>query len=62
LGAILGATVLYWLEDRSEDFVETRAFIDRRLAGMARIGRARRDLETLAERLPNPLRLFRPLR
>jgi hypothetical protein len=29
---------------------------------MARIGRARRDLETLAERLPNPLRLFRPLR
>ena len=62
LATILGATVLYWLEDRSEDFVETRAFIDRRLAGMARIGRARRDLETLAERLPNPLRLFRPLR
>ena len=62
LGAILGATVLYWLEDRSAEFVETRAFTDRRLAGMARIGRARRDLETLAERLPNPLRLFRPLR
>jgi ubiquinone biosynthesis protein COQ9 len=62
LAAILGATVLYWLEDRSEDFAETRAFIDRRLAAMARIGRARRDLETLAERLPNPLRLFRPLR
>jgi ubiquinone biosynthesis protein COQ9 len=61
LAAIYAATVLYWLEDRSEGFAETRAFIDRRLAGAARIGRARRDLETLAGWLPNPLRLFRPL-
>jgi ubiquinone biosynthesis protein COQ9 len=61
LAAIYGVTLLYWLEDRSEGFAETRAFIDRRLAGMARIGRARRDLETLAGRLPNPFRLFRPL-
>lgn len=62
LAAIYGATVLYWLEDRSEGFAETRAFLDRRLAGAARIGRVRRDLETVAERLPNPLRLLRPLR
>jgi ubiquinone biosynthesis protein COQ9 len=61
LAGIYGATVLYWLEDRSEGFADTRAFIGRRLAGAARIGRARRDLETLAERLPNPFRLFRPL-
>ena len=61
LAAIYGATVLYWLDDRSEGFADTRAFIDRRLAGAARIGRVRRDFETLAERLPNPFRLFRPL-
>jgi ubiquinone biosynthesis protein COQ9 len=61
LAAIYAASVLYWLEDRSEGFADTRAFIDRRLAGAARIGRVRRDLETVAERLPNPLRLFRPL-
>lgn len=61
LAAIYGATVLYWLEDRSEGFAETRAFVERRLAGAARLGRVRRDLETLAERLPNPLRLLRPL-
>lgn len=61
LAAIYGATVLYWLEDRSEGFAETRAFVERRLAGAARLGRARRDLEALAERLPNPLRLLRPL-
>jgi ubiquinone biosynthesis protein COQ9 len=62
LAAIYGATVLRWLDDRSEGFAETRAFLDRRLAGMARIGRARRDLETLAGQLPNPFRLRRPPR
>ncbi len=45
-----------------EGFADTRAFLDRRLADAARIGRARRDLETLVERLPNPFRLLRPLR
>jgi ubiquinone biosynthesis protein COQ9 len=62
LAAIWAATVLYWLEDRSEDFVETRAFVERRLAGLARIGRVRSGLATAAERLPNPFRLLRPLR
>ncbi len=59
LAAIYGATVLYWLDDRSEGFVETRAFVERRLAGAARIGRARHDLEAALQQLPNPLRLLR---
>jgi ubiquinone biosynthesis protein COQ9 len=62
LAAIYGATVLYWLDDRSEGFADTRAFVERRLAGAARIGRARYDFATIVERLPNPLRLLRPLR
>lgn len=62
LAAIYSATVLYWLDDRSEGLADTRAFVERRLAGAARIGRARRGLEALAERLPNPRRLLRPLR
>jgi ubiquinone biosynthesis protein COQ9 len=62
LAAIYGATLLYWLDDRSEGFADTRAFVDRRLAGMARFGRLRRDLDAVAGRLPNPLRLLRPLR
>ena len=62
LAGIYSAAVLYWLEDRSEGFVDTLAFVDRRLAAVARFGRLRRDLETVAERLPNPLRLLRPLR
>ncbi len=62
LAGIYSAAVLYWLEDRSEGFVDTLAFVDRRLAAVARFGRLRRDLETVTERLPNPLRLLRPLR
>ena len=62
LAAIWAATVLYWLEDRSEGFADTSAFVERRLADAARIGRARRGLEAATERLPNPFRLLRPLR
>jgi ubiquinone biosynthesis protein COQ9 len=62
LAALWVTTVLYWLEDRSEDFVETRGFVARRLADLARIGRARRGLETAMAALPNPFRVLRPLR
>jgi ubiquinone biosynthesis protein COQ9 len=59
LAGIYAATLLYWLEDRSPGFADTRAFLDRRLAGAARIGQARRRLRTALDRLPNPLRLLR---
>ena len=59
LAAVYAATLLYWLDDGSPDFADTRAFLDRRLAGMALIGKARRRFEAAVERLPNPLRLLR---
>jgi ubiquinone biosynthesis protein COQ9 len=62
LAAIYMATVLYWLEDRSPGFPDTRAFLGRRLSDAARIGAARHRFQTLVDRLPNPLRLLRPLR
>jgi ubiquinone biosynthesis protein COQ9 len=62
LAGIYAATLLYWLEDRSPGFADTRAFLDRRLADVGQIGAARRRLETALDRLPNPLRLLRPLR
>jgi len=61
LAAIYAATLLYWLGDSSPDFADTRAFLDRRLAGAASIGKARKRFETAIERLPNPLRLLRLL-
>jgi ubiquinone biosynthesis protein COQ9 len=62
LAAIYAASLLYWLEDSSPDFADTRAFLDRRLAEVAVVGRARQHLETAVERLPNPVRLLRQLR
>src|SRR5215469_1175389 len=62
LAAIYAATVLYWLEDRSPVFADTRTFLDRRLGDVARIGAARQSLRSALDRLPNPFRLLRPLR
>lgn len=59
LVGIYAATLLYWLEDRSPGFADTRAFLDRRLAEAARVGQARHRLQTALDRLPNPLRLLR---
>ena len=62
LAGIYAATLLFWLEDRSAGFADTRAFLDRRLADAARIAAARQRFERAVDRLPNPLRLLRPLR
>ena len=60
LAAIYAATLLYWLDDRSPDFAETRGFLARRLGDVARLGKVRERAAAAADRLPNPLRLVRP--
>jgi ubiquinone biosynthesis protein COQ9 len=45
LAAVYGATLLYWLRDSGEDDAATLAFLDRRLAGVGRIGSLRRRAE-----------------
>jgi ubiquinone biosynthesis protein COQ9 len=62
LAGIYASTLLYWLDDSSPDFSDTRAFLERRLAGVASIGKARRRFETALEGLPNPIRLLRQFR
>ena len=53
LAAVYSATLLFWLHDGGEDDAATLAFLDRRLAGVARVGRARRRLQqAFSERLP----------
>ena len=44
LAAIYATTLLYWLRDYGENDTDTLAFLDRRLASSARIGRARARL------------------
>ncbi len=62
LAAIYAVTLLYWLEDSSPNFSDTRGFLDRRLAEVALVGKARRRFGMGVERLPNPFRLLRQLR
>jgi ubiquinone biosynthesis protein COQ9 len=59
LAAVYGATLLHWLDDKSEGFADTWAFLDRRLAEVLAVpvffGHARR----LVGGLPSPIRLLR---
>lgn len=59
LAGVFGATVLYWLGDRSEGFTDTWAFLGRRLADVARFGRTS---DRLKERLAGLSRPFSPYR
>jgi len=59
LAGVYGATVLYWLSDKSAGAAETWAFLDRRIADVMRVPKAIGRLEKLAERLPDPFRLLR---
>jgi ubiquinone biosynthesis protein COQ9 len=55
LAGVYGSTLLFWLRDDSEADEATLAFLDRRLAGVGRIGRARKRSEAFLGR-------FRPSR
>ena len=51
LAGVYGSTILFWLNDKSEDCADTWAFLDRRIANVMEIqevrGRAERSLDAL---------------
>jgi ubiquinone biosynthesis protein COQ9 len=51
LMAVYAATVFFWLRDGSDDDAATLEFLDRRLAGVGRIGSVRRRAEAAIGRL-----------
>ena len=51
LTGVYAATVLYWLRDTSDDDTATLGFLDRRLAGVGRIGSLRRRADNALGRL-----------
>jgi ubiquinone biosynthesis protein COQ9 len=55
LAGVYAATVLYWLNDRSEGCAETWRFLDRRIQNVM-------EIPKLQKRLPDPRRLFARLR
>jgi ubiquinone biosynthesis protein COQ9 len=56
LAGVYGSTLLFWLDDKSEGFAATWAFLERRLADVMRIQKARGALDRLMERLPETFR------
>ncbi|MBS4048918.1 MAG: COQ9 family protein [Alphaproteobacteria bacterium] len=59
LAGVYAATLMHWLDDKSESFAGTSAFLDRRLADVMQIEKAKGKLAKLADRLPNPFRNLR---
>ncbi|HEY4133815.1 MAG TPA: COQ9 family protein [Alphaproteobacteria bacterium] len=59
LGAVWGSTLMVWLQDGSEDFAETWAFLDRRIADVMAIEACKARVRQMAARLPDPFGLFR---
>ena len=59
LAGVYASTVLYWLNDKSDGFAETWAFLDRRIADVMKIYEIRARFDRFAGQLPDPLGLFR---
>lgn len=61
LAAVVAASVLYWLDDDSDGFEGTWAFIDRRIDDVMGIEKAKARVRQFASKLPDPFRIFRDL-
>jgi ubiquinone biosynthesis protein COQ9 len=62
LGGVYSATLLYWLDDNSEDHEATRAFIDRRIDGVMRFEKTKAQLKKSFGWVPDPARFLGRLR
>ena len=51
LAGVYGATLLYWLQDYSDEDEDTLGFLDRRLAGVGRVGHLRRRTDAFVQRM-----------
>jgi len=58
LAAVYGSTVLFWLDDRSEDCAATWAFLDRRIADVMQVPQLKAKLTERLKLLPDPRRVF----
>lgn len=62
LAAVYSSTLLYWLDDTSEDHADTWAFLDRRIADVMRVPKLTGRWRELRGKLPSPLRFMRAYR
>jgi ubiquinone biosynthesis protein COQ9 len=62
LAGVISATILFWINDESEDSADSWAFLDRRIADVMKIPALRSRLEKIACRAPDPFKILRTLR
>lgn len=62
LSGVYSSTLLCWLNDSSEDFAETRAFLDRRIENVMQVPKVKAHVAKVADFLPARLRAFRSFR
>lgn len=62
LSGIYTATLLVWLNDRSENYQESQGFLDRRIDGVMRFEKAKARVRGLRERLPDSWTILARLR
>jgi ubiquinone biosynthesis protein COQ9 len=62
LGAVYGSTLLVWLDDKSEGWSETAAFLDRRIDNVMRIEKFKAEWRGSSDRRLSPSRFFGRLR
>ena len=58
LAGVFSTTLVYWLDDASDDNEGTWSFLDRRINDVMRIQRVRGRFERVVGGLPDPFRLF----
>lgn len=58
LAAVYASTVLFWLDDRSENCAATWAFLDRRIAEVMQFPQVRARVAEKFKRMPDPRRVF----
>ncbi|MBS27756.1 MAG: COQ9 family protein [Alphaproteobacteria bacterium] len=59
LAGVYSSTLLFWLDDESDDSTETWRFLDRRIAGVMRIPARRQKLQQAGQLFPNSRRFAR---
>ena len=52
LSGVYSSTLMVWLNDQTEDFSETRAFLDRRIENVMQIPKLKSRVSAVAQRLP----------
>jgi len=62
LGAVYGATMLYWLADSSEGNSATWAFLENRIQEVMHIEKWRKSAENLASHIPDPFEVLGAIR